>query len=253
MLPALLYSLTGRARVLDRAWSSLAPAIVAVSPSVRMPSLVFIYCVLLLFVCLPVHTVAPSQFHSWSRSAIFIDRAKHRSRILSATCILLLCRLVGAALTVIYSYHSGAAAAAKIIRAAVALICAIFVLYYKQRPVICGRIFFPVLSCMASERTRHWISKAQHYVLGIQSIQCVSITQLVLRWLASGTARGLSSARSPAAFLAAFQHEMAKPRAPYATLARSRAGMYPQVRHGGPRLRQEPFLGPSCLSVLLKL
>lgn len=51
MLPALPYRLTGRARVLDRAWSSLAPAIVAVSPSVRMPSLVFIYCFVCLFVC----------------------------------------------------------------------------------------------------------------------------------------------------------------------------------------------------------
>ncbi|RFU76262.1 hypothetical protein TARUN_5965 [Trichoderma arundinaceum] len=53
-----------------------------------------------------------------------------------------------------------------------------------------------------------------------------------LLWLASGTRRGLSAAPwpQPAAFLAAFQHGMAKPRAPYATLARSKADMYLQVR-----------------------
>lgn len=33
MLPALPYSLTGRARVADRAWSSFAPAIVAIAAS----------------------------------------------------------------------------------------------------------------------------------------------------------------------------------------------------------------------------
>lgn len=75
------------------------------------------------------------------------------------------------------------------------------------------------------------------------------------QWLASGTARTSVLAQSPAVFLAAFQRQTAKPpRAPYATLVRSKAEHVPSGT--APRATAEArtfFWRPSCLSVLLKL
>ncbi|KAL7799847.1 hypothetical protein V8C37DRAFT_365689 [Trichoderma ceciliae] len=72
----------------------------------------------------------------------------------------------------------------------------------------------------------------------------------LLLWLASGTRRfsGVPLPPKPAAFLAAFQCGMAQPRAPYATLAQSKAGLYSRVRRSTATAEARAFSAPSCLS-----